>query len=145
MRHTNYFLISPKASLIARLHAEKDRESSDLAQPVVWSGEEADKSNLSSNDYESIVKLLFLDILKRELKEDSRFEIIFFDFSISDSYFDLFWTLQRIPLDMSVEIALQDSLATGTLDLLKQVGNERVKIWLNNNAWWRDGRNNENT
>jgi len=46
---------------------------------------------------------------------------------------------------MSVEIALQDSLATGTLDLLKQVGNERVKIWLNNNAWWRDGRNNENT
>jgi len=140
MRHTNYFLISPNASLIARLHAEKTPELLDLAQPVVWSGDEADKSNLSPNDYEFIVKILFLDVLKREHKEEIEFETVFFDFSISDSYFNLFWTLRRIPLDMSVEIALQDSLATGTLDLLKKVGNERVQTWLSINAWWRDGR-----
>lgn len=130
MRYTTFFLISPRAVLVTRLEADNGVELPSLGQSVVWSGEESDKSKLTASDYESIVKLLFLDVLKRESESVGGFDLVFFDFALSESYFDSLWTLQRVPLDMSVEIALKDSLITDTIDEVKSTSNERVQEWL---------------
>lgn len=130
MRHTSYFLIAPKSSLTQRLEHNHAPNLLDLNLPVVWSGEESDKSILSPNDYDSMVKILFLDVLNRERNHENGFDSAFYDYSLSEQYFDTLWTILRIPLDMSVEFAIKDSLASGTFDAVKTAGNSRVKTWL---------------
>lgn len=125
MKHTNYFLISPKTELISRLQ-ERASPLADLAQPVMWSGAEYDKSRLEPASADLLIKLLFLDTLIRERSATVDFKGIFPDTKVSESYFNSLWTLQRVQLDMSMEISIEDAIASGTIKSIRNTGNEQV-------------------
>lgn len=137
MKHTSYFLITPKAELISRLQETSDSGLVDLMEPVMWSGAEHDKSRLQHSDVELLAKILFLDTLLRERNSEVGFKKAFVDLAITENYFNSLWTLQRTQLDMSIEIAIEDAVASGTIDSIGSTGNERVDELL---AFYRANR-----
>lgn len=115
MKHIGYFLISPKLDLVERLQKLDVRELSDLSHPVMWSGNEPDKGLLQHSDVEELVKILFLDSLRRERGPHELFNDLFPLLRPTIAYFDSLWTLNRIRLDMSIEDAVEDALLSGGL------------------------------
>lgn len=126
MKHTVYFLISPKLELVARLQASAGGGFSDLMQPIIWSGSEFDKTSLEHADLDMLTKLFFLDTLKRERSSEIEFSKPFSDLHISSDYFDSLWNIQRIQLDMSIEIAIDDAIESGTIHAIERTNNERI-------------------
>lgn len=132
MRHDIYFVIAPNATLVSRLEEMDTGEMSDLRDPVMWSGFEFDKGGLAEKGLDRLIKLLFLDVLRREQISEPRFHDIFDGLQISEAYFDLLWTIQRPPLDMSVDIAIADALASGTIDEIESAGGDAIGSYLVN-------------
>jgi hypothetical protein len=126
MKHTSYFLITPKPELFDRLNRSGSAALSDLSKPVMWSGDEHGKSRLLHSDVELLVKMLFLDVLRRERGRDETFNAVFKGLATTGEYFDSLWSLVRVPIDMSVEDAIADAVDSGTVDSLAKAGNERV-------------------
>lgn len=126
MKHTVYFLISPNSELVSRLRSLAGTDLSDLFQPIMWSGSEFDKTRLQHTDLDVLIKIFFLDTLLRERSSSNEFGKTFPEMTISASFFDAFWSLQRIQLDMSIEIAIEDSIESGTIHAIESTKNERV-------------------
>ena|SRR6266851_4968885 len=133
MLHKGYFVISPKPALTARLKESGALQLSDLLQPVLWSADEPDKGLLLDSDTELLVKLLFLDTLRRERGHRDAFRVVFKNIATTEEYFDSFWSLDRTPLDMSAEDAIEDAIVGGSIDALMESSNDRIKevlsIW----------------
>jgi hypothetical protein len=118
MQHTSYFLISPTAELARRITEAGAPELADLAEPMLWSANEPDRGMLTPAETELLAKLLFVDALRRERGGHPKFEALFRGLRPGAAGFDAFFTLQRAPLDMSVEEALADALDEGTAETL---------------------------
>jgi hypothetical protein len=118
MQHTSYFLISPTAELARRITEASAPELADLAAPMLWSANEPDRGMLTPAELELLAKLLFVDALRRERGGHPKFEALFSGLKPGTAGFDAFFTLQRTPLDTSVEDALSDALDEGTADSL---------------------------
>lgn len=126
MRHTVYFLISSKPELVLRLQASANGNLSDLLQPIMWSGSEFDKTSLQHADLDLLVKIFFLDTLHRERGSDIEFSKVFPDFHVSANYFDSLWNIQRVQLDMSIEVAIEDAIESETVHSIDPTNNERI-------------------
>ena len=118
MQHTSYFLISPTAELARRITEAGAPELADLAEPMLWSANEPDRGMLTPAETELLAKLLFVDALRRERGGHPKFEALFSGLRPGASGFDAFFTLQRTPLDMSLEDAMSDALDAGTAETL---------------------------
>lgn len=127
MLSTNYFLITPKPVLADRLAEFGGEELADLRAPVIWEDAEYDRGLLQREDFELLVKLLFLDTLTRECTDDKAFSQVFPRLYISAEYFDALWELERALIDSTVDDAIADALASGTLQALMEHSNERVR------------------
>lgn len=130
MKHDIYFLISPNSELVSKLERINAPGMLDLGRPVMWSGVEYDKSNLSHDDLDRLTKILFLDVLCRERRSEPGFVDVFVKIEITETYFDAHWVLQRTPLDMSIDIAIEDSIASGTIDDVERAGGDRLVEFL---------------
>ena len=130
MKHDIYFLISPNAELVSKLGRVNAPEMADLGQPVMWSGVEYDKSHLSHGELDRLAKILFLDVLRRERGSETGFVDVFGDIEIIEAYFDAHWALQRVPLDMSIDIAIEDAIASGTIDDVGRAGGAPIDEFL---------------
>ena len=73
---------------------------------------------LAPQETELLAKLLFVDALRRERGGHLKFDELFSGLRPGAAGFDAFFTLQRAPLDMSVEEALADALEEGTAETL---------------------------
>lgn len=129
MKHTGYFLITPRQKLVDLINEFASNSLSDLTDPIIWSGSEFDRSILHSADYELLVKLLFIDTLIREQSSEVEFGLVFKDITRSVESFDLFWVLKRLHLDMLVNDALDDALVSGTISKI-QPPNPRIEAVL---------------
>jgi hypothetical protein len=129
MKHISHFLITPRKYLNDRFNDVADNSLSDLVDPVLWSDSEVDKGEMTTTDYEHLVKVLFVDTLVRERSSENGFSDIFGDLKVSESSFDLFWNLRRIDLDWSVDDALEDAMASGSISTIDS-SNPRVKAVL---------------
>jgi len=127
MLSPNYFLITPKPVLADRLTKLGGEDLADLRAPVMWSDVEYDRGLLQSGDFELLVKLLFLDTLKRERGDDRAFTRVFSGLYISAEYFDSLWEFRRVLIDSTVDDAIADALASGSLQAVMEHSNERVR------------------
>lgn len=130
MKHDIYFLISPNAELVSKLERVNAPGMADLGRPVMWSGVEYDKSHLSHGDLDRLAKILFLDVLRRERGSETGFVDVFADMKNIEAYFDAHWVLQRVPLDMSIDIAIEDAVASGTIDDVGRAGGDPIDEFL---------------
>lgn len=130
MKRERYFLIAPKAGLVARLTGSLATDLMDLAAPVMWTGDEYDRSYFSSTDMDELVKVLFLDTLRRERGTQKSFAAVFGDWSLSGTYFDAWWSFQRVDVDMSVDIAIRDAIATGSFGSVRGAVNPEIAEWM---------------
>lgn len=127
MKLTQYFLLTPHRDLIERLRANAaSREFASIAQHVLWSAGEHDRSALHREDVNTLVKLLFLDALFREQGDEEQFPAIFPDFVVTEGYFDLHWSLTRVSLDTTVEDSLEDAITSHSIDSWTPTGNSRL-------------------
>lgn len=126
MKHKIYFLISPKLWFVEKIREAGSESLSDLTKPVLWSGDESDRSALLHSDMDSLVKLIFVETLQRERSGGAAFWRVFENVRVATEFFDNYWSLVRIPLDMSVEDALEDSLQGGNFGSLLPTGNSRL-------------------
>jgi hypothetical protein len=129
MKHTSHFLITPREYLGDKFNDVTDNSLSDLLDPILWSGSEVDKGELTTTDYEHLVKVLFVDTLVRERSPDNGFAEIFGTLEASEKSFDLFWNLKRVDLDWSVDDALEDAVVSGSISTIHS-NNPRVKAVL---------------
>ena len=129
MKHTGYFLITPRQGLVDLVNKLARGSLSDLTDPVMWSGSEFDRGILQPQDYELLVKLLFVDTLIREQSSKEEFGLVFKDITRSVESFDLFWVLKRIHLDMLADDALDDALVGGSISEI-QPPNSRIEAVL---------------
>lgn len=127
MLSTNFFLITPKPALIDRLTRLGGDGLPDLRVPVMWSDVEYDRGLLQREDFELLLKLLFLDTLKRERGDDRAFSQVFGGLSISAEYFDSLWEFERVLIDSTVDDALADAVASGTMQSVLDHSNERIR------------------
>lgn len=126
MKHTVYFLFSPRLELVSRLQALASGDTFDLLQPIMWSGSEFDKTSLQHADLDMLAKIFFLDTLHRERGSEIEFSKIFPNLRISVNYFDSLWSIRRVKLDMSIEIAIEDAIESGTINSIESTNNERI-------------------
>lgn len=126
MRHAVYFLISPRPELFLRLQALAGGDISDLLSPIIWSGSEFDKTSLQHEDLDLMAKIFFLDTLHRERVVEIEFSNAFPDFHVSVNYFDSLWNIQRVKLDMSIEVAIEDAIESGTIHSIGPTNNGRI-------------------
>ncbi|MFC4158652.1 hypothetical protein [Chitinimonas lacunae] len=121
MQHTMYYLISPQPHLLARLAQVADFAY--LTQPLLWSGEEYD---LERSDFRacfnSVIKVLFLDTLRRDWSGQPDYLTLFSDLTASEAYFDAHWSLQRLWLEATRQDALTEARASGSLQTLRNTG-----------------------
>ena len=127
MKLTQYFLIAPLPQVTERLKSNSvSPEFESIARPVLWSAGEHDKGTLSHTDLDSLVKLLFLDVLQREQGAGEKFSAVFPGFIVAESFFDLNWSATRVALDMTTEDALDDAIASRSIESWTPTGNERI-------------------
>ena len=126
MKHKTFFLVSPKPEFVEKVRRSGSESLSDLAESTLWSGDESDRSVLQRSDTEALVKLLFVDLVNRERSGDAAFKGVLENISMTTDFFDDHWSLSRIPLDMTVEDALEDSLQTGSIRSMLPSGSSRL-------------------
>lgn len=127
MKHTVYFLITPKPELVSRFQCLAGEDFCDLLQPIMWSGSEFDKTSLQHADLDVLVKIFFLDMLHRERRTEIEFLKVFPEMVVSADYFDSLWSIQRVQLDMSIEIAIEDAIESGTINSIESSNNEQIE------------------
>ena len=130
MKHERYFLITARRELIARLDSCAAADLMDLTEPVMWTGDEYDRSLFAHECTDELVKLLFLDTLRRERGTGRSFGKVFDQWSLSESYFNGWWLFGRVDIDMSVGIALTDALETGSIDALRLAASNDLAEWI---------------
>jgi len=130
MKHDIYFVILPNSELVSKIEKSGAPEISDIGRPVMWSGVEYDKSNLAHGDLDLLAKILFLDVLRRERGAEPGFVDVFVHMEITEAYFNAHWILHRAPLDMSIDIAIEDAIASGTIDDVTRAGRGRIDEFL---------------
>jgi len=130
MKHESHFLITPRPELVTRLGSMTGSPLEDLGEPVIWSGNEGGRGGFSPEEMETFVKVLFLDALRRERGDSEEFEHVLPALQTTRDFFDSLWSLRRVEIDMTVEVAIADAAATGTLDKIAPTGSERVDEWL---------------
>jgi len=130
MKHNIYYVIAPSAELVSKLERINAPGMSDLRVPVMWSGVEYDKSHLSHGDLDRLAKILFLDVLRRERGSEPGFVGVFGEIKFTEAYFDAHWVLQRAALDMSIDIAIEDAIASGTIDEVGRAGGDKIDEFL---------------
>lgn len=123
----NYFLITPRPVLVDRLTTFGGEELADLRARVMWSDLEYDRGLLHRADFELLVKLLFLDTLKREREDGQAFSQVFPDLSINAGYFDSLWEFERFGIESTVNDAISDAIASGTLHSVMEHANDRLR------------------
>jgi hypothetical protein len=126
MKHKAYFLISPTQELVEKVRRSGSESLCDLAESTLWSNDESDRSVLLRSDVDALVKLLFVDMVKRERSGEVAFRFLFGDMPVTTDSFDSNWGLSRIPLDMTVEDALDDAVQSGSINSMLPSGNERL-------------------
>lgn len=140
MKHIGHYLIKPRDGLVQRIQELGESGLSDVAEEIMWSGNEFDKGVLLPVDHELIVKLLFVDTIIREQSEEAGFDSIFNSLERSEECFDLNWSLTRVRVDMLVEDAIEDAFLSGSISKLKNT-NPRVEKFLDNVSLQLSGAN----
>jgi len=130
MRQTFYFLIEPKPVLLGRLPKSSKCCLQNLSDPILWSGERYDKSPLLTDEMAVMVKLLFLDEIRRDRSIDEVFPEVFPGFVASEKYFDDLWTVRCLTLDYTMREAIGDAVAGGTIQSLISSASDNVKTML---------------
>jgi hypothetical protein len=124
---TQYFLLTPLPVVVEYFRANAmSPEFASVAQQVLWSAGEHDRSALRREDLNALVKLLFLDSLRREQGDEEHFPSVFPDFAVTEEYFDSYWSLKRIPMDATAEDSLEDAVVSGSIESWMPTGNERL-------------------
>ncbi|GAA4794908.1 hypothetical protein [Lysobacter hankyongensis] len=126
MLHKIHFLISPKPALFSKIDDLALDEFEYLKKPVLWSGMEGDRGQLTRDDLDSFIKLLYADMLGRECSSLPGFDRVFSDFSASVYFFDRNWSMVRVSLDMTMEDAVEDSIRSGTYKRMIPSGSEML-------------------
>lgn len=122
MHHQMYYLISPRVHLQEKLAAAPDFAY--LARPLLWSGEEYDLERGDFREcFNGVIKVLFLDSLRREWAAQPDYPRLFADLAATEAYFDAHWQLQRLWLDMERGEAMGAAHSSGSLGGLRDTGN----------------------
>src|SRR6185312_5109577 len=124
--HKIFFLIMPEPGFVERIERSGSELLLDLARPTLWSGDESDRSVLQRSDMDTLVKLLFADLVIRERSGDVAFKDLFKNVTLTTDFFDAHWVLSRIPLDMTIEDALEDSLRSESVSSMLPSGSSRL-------------------
>ncbi|MBB4865766.1 hypothetical protein HNP46_004667 [Pseudomonas nitritireducens] len=135
MQRTVHFLISPNACFAERVRKTGSSELIHLAEPTLWSGQEGDVAPMQTAAMDAVVKLLFVEMTKRERQHIDEFQEEFGEIPVSIAFFDLNWTVTRIDLDMTVRDAVEDALLSGSFKAMIPSGNAMVDELLAHFEW----------
>ena len=129
MKATVYFLFLPKSQLISRIDSKNYLGLNEFLSPILWTGDLPSRHDLKIADQDSVLKILFLDTVRRERNDTNSFAEVFFDLNLTIEYFDSLWSLQRIETDMYVDFALDDAVNTKTINGFINTGSKAVDVW----------------
>ena len=126
MRLNRYFLISPRPDLAQSLDNCRQSDLHELNKPIMWQLEQPDKGLLHWQDYEELVKLMFLDTLHREWHIEEGFDEVFPGFVRRADYFEAHWKCRGFTVLNTLSDAIDEAVAASTLPLV-QTDNERIR------------------
>lgn len=126
MRATVYYLIAPKRELLEKAMGGKVSGLSEFVLPIIWTGEEADKGDLRGSELELLTKILYSGAICNLQLNVPESKSIFGEATATTEFFDRNWTIQRVPHDMTLGMALSDICVTGVIKKIPLTGNAVV-------------------
>lgn len=112
-----------------RLKDSKFTNLDEFSLPILWQGNLSHSYGLNIDEQDNVVKLLFLDNIFQVNKGAPAFDDIFLDYSLTVTYFESLWNLQRMESENYVEFALADSMDAGTINKITNTGDSKVDVW----------------
>lgn len=131
MRYTAYYLIEPKPSLGDHLRANADPLLADaILEPELMANEQGGRSLWGPTEYRLKVKLLWLAHIREyePFSADADALRIFGTAALSESAFDVWWTLRELPFLGEAREFVDD--LKPLLDRTPSTGNDIVDDWL---------------
>jgi hypothetical protein len=126
MRATVYYLISPRRELLERALAQGASDFAEFILPIIWTAEESGRGNVCDNELDLLVKILYSGGICNLISVMPEGAPIFGEASPTADYFDSLWVLQRVPFDMTADMALSDLCLSGVIDRVPPTGNAIV-------------------